>query len=406
MSLGEVAGRENSAPSHGESDDQFEAEVNSAARRLTRKLLGDGVSGPALDQLVATICTLAVGAVAAGNRVQPDKRALACQVGCTYCCYMYATASVPEILVILGHIITNLTEQELGALKARVAATDKITHNLDGYGRLLAGVPCPLLVDGKCSVYSVRPLVCRGYNSYNWAACADNSRRSRVWKDIPHNLVRRNSHSAALDGMLAGLGDVGLAGGSLELVAALQIVLNTPDVLERWQAGEDIFANAAEDRGIETEMKRSVNSRTYDTAQSEQIAEFPYGKAGEDDFQKETLYRDRNGEFFLAGVGGSDSYYAQLFDGEYAAGKDIIPLSLDEARRWLEDQQLTEVIEKLFGADQVEAGTTSVSVRLADATMMEAERAAARANVRLDKWIERLVNRELSESMADEQERH
>ena len=66
----------------------------------------------------------------------------------------------------------------------------------------------------------------------------------------------------------------------------------------------------------------------------------------------------------------------------------------------------TEVIEKLFGAEQVEAGTTSISVRLTDATMMEAERAAARASVRLDQWIERLVNRKLSESMADEQECH
>ena len=32
-------------------------------------------------------------------------------------------------------------------------------------------VPCPLLVEGRCSVYEVRPLICRGYNSTNVDAC-------------------------------------------------------------------------------------------------------------------------------------------------------------------------------------------------------------------------------------------
>jgi hypothetical protein len=37
--------------------------------------------------------------------------------------------------------------------------------------RYYAHVPCALLVDGRCSVYSVRPLLCRGYLSTDREGC-------------------------------------------------------------------------------------------------------------------------------------------------------------------------------------------------------------------------------------------
>ena len=142
--------------------DPFEAEVREAARACTRKLLKSGASVQALGQLTSAIWALTSGAVAASRHVHPVSRPLACGAGCSYCCYLHASTSAPEVLIILNHLTANLSAHQLADLKARVDSADAVTHGLDGYGRLIANVPCPLLQGGQCSVYGVRPLVCRG----------------------------------------------------------------------------------------------------------------------------------------------------------------------------------------------------------------------------------------------------
>jgi hypothetical protein len=148
-------------------------------------------------------------------------------------------------------------------------------------------------------------------------------------------------------------------------------------------------------------MKNSVDGRLLDTRDAEAIADFSYAPEGDPDYQKETLYRHQDGSFFLAGVGGADSYYAQLFAGKYVAGADFIPLTPDEARRWLEDQGLTDVITQVFGTSEWQPDRKTVSVQLSTATKESAERAAAKAGVPLAVWVERVIVGGLSEDKAD-----
>jgi hypothetical protein len=47
-----------------------------------------------------------------------------------------------------------------------------------------------------------------------------------------------------MDGMLAGLSESGIAAERVELTAALRIALEVPDSVERFLAGEPVFAAA------------------------------------------------------------------------------------------------------------------------------------------------------------------
>jgi Fe-S-cluster containining protein len=97
---------------------------------------------------------------------------LHCKEGCSYCCCKPGVlTTVPELLRILDHIQSTFGQDAVSALVDRAKR-----YALQLEGRSFddttdESVPCPLLVEGRCSVYEVRPLVCRGYNSTNVDAC-------------------------------------------------------------------------------------------------------------------------------------------------------------------------------------------------------------------------------------------
>jgi hypothetical protein len=90
----------------------------------------------------------------------------ACRKGCFFCCFQHVEASLPEILLLSDHLRRNLSPLEMTALRGRIDDhQEKIRANPDG------NALCPLNVDGCCSVYEARPLLCRGFNSLNVKDC-------------------------------------------------------------------------------------------------------------------------------------------------------------------------------------------------------------------------------------------
>ena len=63
----------------------------------------------------------------------------------------------------------------------------------------------------------------------------------------------------------------------------------------------------------------------------------------------ECLYKKKTGEFFLQGEGGPMSKYAKSCgNNSWCGGKDIMPLSLEEAKRWVEEFANSD-FEEIFG---------------------------------------------------------
>ena len=177
------------------------------------------------------------------NRIatNPPATPIACRIGCSYCCYIRVHLTPMELIFLVDSIQSNFSENEIEALKNRLDSTDQITHDMTDEERGRAKIPCPLLVDNRCSAYEARPLECRGYNSTNVEACRQAFNNYDTW-DVPifspQYLAFKNTQAALAR---ATNNSVEL----LELTTALRIALNDDTAIDRWLAGENTFQKAA-----------------------------------------------------------------------------------------------------------------------------------------------------------------
>ena len=98
-------------------------------------------------------------------------------------------------------------------------------------------------------------------------------------------------------------------------------------------------------------MKKIINGRRYDTDTAKILGSAGYSHPGDFNYWRETLYVKKTGEFFLHGFGGPLSKYARSIAlNEWTGGEEIIPLSLEEAQKWTEENLEAEEYEEIFGA--------------------------------------------------------
>lgn len=169
----------------------------------------------------------------------PPAEPIACKAGCTYCCHLLFFTDVSTVFLVADWLRRNQPAESLESLRSRLAAFID-----EGYGlKSVPRPPCPLLVDDRCMAYEVRPLVCRAQNSLQVSQCEEKFRGERdmvTAHDVPLRIW-----AGLAEGLSAGLAEAGLAGSeSVEFVTALKIVLETPDAMDRWMAGETLFAPA------------------------------------------------------------------------------------------------------------------------------------------------------------------
>ncbi len=142
----------------------------SAANTLTMHSLENETGLTALVDAAAALAKNADESIAKiKDRYRP---ALDCRAGCSYCCRKPGVlTSIPELLRILVYVRSTFCTNEIAELTERARRYAAQMEGRNCNDPISESVPCPLLVDGLCSVYEVRPLVCRGYNSTNVGAC-------------------------------------------------------------------------------------------------------------------------------------------------------------------------------------------------------------------------------------------
>jgi hypothetical protein len=145
----------------------------------------------------------------------------------------------PEAVAIAAHIHATFTREEQAALGERIAA----------YRAAAAESPhpspmCPLNVDGKCTVYAVRPLNCRKWHSFAEPACRRLFRDGDRTTPIPRTPVRADESGLVWQSAVAAFSLLGLDLHELDLVPALELILADEDVASRFVAGEPLFAAA------------------------------------------------------------------------------------------------------------------------------------------------------------------
>jgi Fe-S-cluster containining protein len=174
---------------------------------------------------------------------EPPRPPLACREGCAWCCHKVVGTAAPEVFRIVAYLREHLGESATQELVARTEAYVAQRRALAEDHWVADRLPCPLLVENRCTVYPVRPLTCRGFTSSNARRC-ERAAKVREPTTVPTHGPALRTATYILDGMRSGLAEAGLAGDLLRLGEALRIAMMVPDVFERWLAGESVFAAA------------------------------------------------------------------------------------------------------------------------------------------------------------------
>ena len=137
-------------------------------------------------------------------------------------------------------------------------------------------------------------------------------------------------------------------------------------------------------------MKKIISKRKYNTETATEIGSWSSDAAVSDfSWYEETLYRKRNGEYFLHGAGHAASPYRRRSGGMWAPGEDITPIGSDEAREWAEDHLDTDAYEAEWGEPADEEVLISARISLAAKRALEAE--AMRTGEQQQMIVDRLL---------------
>lgn len=162
---------------------------------------------------------------------------IACGRGCAFCCMnTWIEVTAPEVFF----TVKSLPPERLDGVKQAVLRACGQTEGKTLAERVRTAVPCPLLVEGVCSVYLTRPVACRLAVSAN----ADICRRAFIehsGETIPVPAPwgpLRQGYRVALEGALL---NAGLDWNMTEWNSALRSALEDPGGEAAWLRGDRTF---------------------------------------------------------------------------------------------------------------------------------------------------------------------
>ena len=169
----------------------------------------------------------------------------ACARGCAHCCHIRVSVSVPEVLLAVDFAKRTLAAEALDRVRARAKSNAERARGTSS--ETYPHMPCAFLGDdGACAIYEARPFLCRADHAYDAEACRraimedDRSVQGRTNNDV--RVVSAIEQLALREALAARRVRV----DQVEFQQALHIALSDDTAGERWLAGEDVFATAAE----------------------------------------------------------------------------------------------------------------------------------------------------------------
>ena len=154
-----------------------------------------------------------------------------CKAGCSYCCHVRVQALDPEIFRIAREL-RKYSPEELQLLLARLQSHATVVKGVSIADHRTA---CPFLEDNMCSIYEVRPAVCRKAHSLDVEKC------KLPGEDIPQSLDVILKAEALMKGTTDAYRQVDLSATGHELGQAVLLALTDETAESRWYAGEAIF---------------------------------------------------------------------------------------------------------------------------------------------------------------------
>lgn len=179
----------------------------------------------------------------------PTARRPACCEGCAACCHLHIVVTSVEVLAIAAHMHDQMTSENLADVRERIDGHIEQTDGLDASARRQIRPACPLLESGRCAIYSVRPISCRGWNSLDRSVCDADIANPEANAKTPVNLGQYVLAGRVVEGLAAASHSMRLENRPLDFARGLRIALDDPaKTAMAWRAGTDVFAEAVNER--------------------------------------------------------------------------------------------------------------------------------------------------------------
>ncbi|HKI89440.1 MAG TPA: YkgJ family cysteine cluster protein [Draconibacterium sp.] len=117
--------------------------------------------------------------------VTKNGKKIHCKKGCSWCCHQPVFALSYELDYLNNYISKHFDKQKQDEIRKRAKAKKQKLNSLGEKDILNSKFPCPLLENGACTAYEVRPMACRIYLSTNVKTCLDFFHKPEDKKSIP-----------------------------------------------------------------------------------------------------------------------------------------------------------------------------------------------------------------------------
>lgn len=165
---------------------------------------------------------------------KPTPLAVDCSKGCAWCCHQDVEVSIAEALLIAVET----------AGDARGKAFDKKSKKVAARGKK-KGTPCPFLGKARtCTIYDIRPVVCRSFLSPDRTRCQQ-AVEAMLSGGKPVPVLSHGMPHLLGNAIRAGLNEIlkdhGLQNDYVDLVETVAAIRRNPALIDRWANGESVF---------------------------------------------------------------------------------------------------------------------------------------------------------------------
>ncbi|MEQ6351066.1 YkgJ family cysteine cluster protein [Ralstonia pseudosolanacearum] len=174
---------------------------------------------------------------------------VACQEGCSYCCYYRVEVTAAEALALAEHVAVLPPEAKMRtATRLRETASQVSTLTREQYEA--TNIRCAFLEGDRCSVYELRPVACRGHHSLSAAVCKDAFVDPTSASMSPIDPFRNDTYLAYKSVMAVGQSVAGRDSVLYEMHGAVTEALANPAAARRWRAGKVSFPPVTDRRTL------------------------------------------------------------------------------------------------------------------------------------------------------------
>ena len=171
---------------------------------------------------------------------------LACGAGCSICCSLRVDVFAHEIFPIVHHLRRHFSAEENARVLQRLAAHAEKVRPLTPFEHATQNHTCPLLENGRCSIYHVRPQSCRRHHSQDLAACQYTyDHPADVDTPAAHDRELFRTLTAAMRENIETYAQLGYDHTFYELGTALHEALTDPTCEPRWRDHAPAFHHAS-----------------------------------------------------------------------------------------------------------------------------------------------------------------